>query len=189
MVGKDNDALFCAIATLQLALEQSPSQLRFCTIEDYADVKYRGVVEGYYGVPWSNENIISYMEWGSKYKMNTFIYAPKDDPYHNSKWREPYPDAQLQTMKELIEAGVRTKVQFIYAIHPFMSNEIDKENFDQELKYITDKFQVMYDLGVRQFALLADDAVSETALQVKTINALTDWLNSKPDTYPLVFCP
>ncbi len=189
LVGKDNDALFCAIATLQLALEQSPSQLRFCTIEDYADVKYRGVVEGYYGIPWSNENIISYMEWGSKYKMNTFIYAPKDDPYHNSKWREPYPDAQLQTMKELIEAGVRTKVRFIYAIHPFMSNGIDKENFDQELKYITDKFQVMYDLGVRQFALLADDAVSETALQVKTINALTDWLNSKPDTYPLVFCP
>jgi len=189
LVGGDNDGLFCAVSTLRSVLEQTSGSLRTVTIEDYADVQYRGVVEGYYGIPWSNENIISYMEWGSRFKMNTFIYAPKDDPYHNSRWRDPYPQEELDKMKELIEAGVRTKVRFIYAIHPFMSNGINKENFDAEIKCITDKFQVMYDMGVRQFALLADDAVSETALQVKTINAITEWLHTKPGTYPLVFCP
>lgn len=92
-------------------------------------------------------------------------------------------------MAELIEAWVRTKNRFIYAIHAFMSNGINKENYDKEMQYIIDKFEVLYDLGVRQFTLLADDAVSETALQVKAINTLTEWLDLKEGTYPLIFCP
>ena len=190
ILGNDNDAVFAGISTLKIMLEQSSdNQVLKTLIEDYSDVQYRGVVEGYYGIPWSNENVISYMEWGSKFKLNTFIYAPKDDPYHNSKWREAYPQEELDKMKEMIEAGTRTKLRFVYAIHPFMSNGINKNDFENEIKYITDKFEVLYDLGVRQFALLADDASSETALQVKTINALTEWLNSKEGTYPLIFCP
>ncbi|WP_455684798.1 beta-N-acetylglucosaminidase domain-containing protein, partial [Thomasclavelia sp.] len=190
ILGNDNDAVFAGISTLKIMLEQtSNNQVLKVAVEDYSDVQYRGVVEGYYGIPWSNENVISYMEWGSKFKLNTFIYAPKDDPYHNSKWREEYPQPELNKMKDMIEAGTRTKVRFVYAIHPFMSNGINKNDFENELKHITDKFQQLYDLGVRQFALLADDASSETALQVKTINSLTDWLNSKEGTYPLIFCP
>ena len=61
---------------------------------------------------------MSLMEFGSDFKMNTFIYAPKDDPYRNSKWREPYPQETLDGLKEVIEKGVETKVGFVYAIHP-----------------------------------------------------------------------
>lgn len=169
--------------------QSSNNQLLKNVVEDYADIQYRGYIEGYYGIPWSNPEIISLMEFGSKTKLNTFIFAPKDDPYHNSRWREPYPQEELNKMAEIIEAGVRTKNRFVYAIHPFMSNGINKENYDQEMQYIIDKFESLYALGVRQFALLADDAVSETALQVKAINTLTDWLDSKEGTYPLILCP
>lgn len=190
LIGNDSDALYCAITTLQLMLEQSSNnQILETVVEDYADIQYRGYIEGYYGIPWSNAEITSLMEFGSRNKLNTFIYAPKDDPYHNSKWREPYPQDELDKMAELIEVGVRTKNRFVYAIHPFMNNGINKENYEEEVQYIIDKFEVLYDLGVRQFALLADDAVSETALQVKTINTLTAWLDSKEGTYPLIFCP
>ncbi len=190
IAGNDNDAIFAAIATLRMMVDQSSDGMILNNVvEDFADVEYRGVIEGYYGIPWSNEAVISYMEFGQLYKMNTFIFAPKDDPYHNSKWREPYPVEDLEKMEEMIEAGTRTKVRFVYAIHPFMTDGLDKENFDDEIKAITDKFDILYDLGVRQFALLADDAVSETALQVKTTNALTEWVDSKGDVYPLIFCP
>ena len=30
--------------------------LRNVTVEDYAEIKNRGFIEGYYGNPWSNEN-------------------------------------------------------------------------------------------------------------------------------------
>ena len=95
----------------------------------------------------------------------------------------------MDGLKEVIEKGVETKVGFVYAIHPFMNNGINKNNFEEEIQYIIDKFEIFYDMGVRQFALLADDAWSETPLQVMTVNALQDWLDTKEGTYPLVFCP
>lgn len=190
ILGKDTDAVYYGITTLERIFDQKrEATVEQIRINDYATAKWRGIIEGYYGIPYSNEDIISLMEFGSDFKMNTFIYAPKDDPYHNSKWREPYPQETIDGLKEVIQKGVETKVGFVYAIHPFMNNGINKNDFDREIKYITDKFQVFYDLGVRQFALLADDAWSETPLQVMTINALQDWLDTKEGTYPLVFCP
>lgn len=190
ILGKDTDAVYYGITTLERIFDQvTAGEIETMRINDYATAKWRGIIEGYYGIPYSNESIMSLMEFGSDFKMNTFIYAPKDDPYHNSQWREPYPQETIDGLKEVIQKGVETKVGFVYAIHPFMNNRINKNDFDREIKYITDKFQVFYDLGVRQFALLADDAQSETPLQVKTINALQAWLDTKEGTYPLVFCP
>lgn len=190
ILGKDTDAVYYGITTLERIFDQvTDGTVEKIRINDYATAKWRGIIEGYYGIPYSNEDIMSLMEFGSDFKMNTFIYAPKDDPYHNSKWREPYPQETLDGLKEVIEKGVETKLGFVYAIHPFMNNGIDKNNFDQEIQYIIDKFEVFYKMGVRQFALLADDAFSETPLQVMTINALQEWLDTKEGTYPLVFCP
>lgn len=190
ILGKDTDAVYYGITTLERILDQvKAGEVETMRINDYATAKWRGIIEGYYGIPYSNEDIMSLMEFGSDFKMNTFIYAPKDDPYHNSKWREPYPQETLDGLKEVIEKGVETKVGFVYAIHPFMNNGINKNNFEEEIQYIIDKFEIFYDMGVRQFALLADDAWSETPLQVMTVNALQDWLDTKEGTYPLVFCP
>ena len=40
-----------------------------------------------------------------KCKMNTYIYASKDDPYHRSQWRELYPEKEVAQIAELAEAG------------------------------------------------------------------------------------
>ena len=51
-------------------------------MRDYADVNIRGFIEGYYGLPWSNEDRMSLMRFGGDYKMTSYIFAPKDDEYH-----------------------------------------------------------------------------------------------------------
>ena len=56
-------------------------------------IPLRGVVEGYYGRPWGTEGRLSLLKFMAENDMNIFIYGPKDDPYHHSKWREPYPEA------------------------------------------------------------------------------------------------
>ena len=85
IIGNDTDSIYCGITTLESIIEQSKNNEILATvIEDYADIEYRGYIEGYYGIPWSNEEMISLMEFGSDTKLNTFIFAPKDDPYHNS---------------------------------------------------------------------------------------------------------
>ena len=41
----------------------------------------------------------------SEYKMNTYIYAPKDDPYHRLSWKELYPEQEAKQIAELAKAG------------------------------------------------------------------------------------
>ncbi len=61
--------------------------LQFCVevnVEDYADMKNRGFIEGHMK-PWSNKDRAALMRHGGDLKLTQHIFAPKD-PYHNSKW-------------------------------------------------------------------------------------------------------
>ena len=50
--------------------------------------------------------------------MNTYVFGPKDDPYHRARWREPYPAQEAAQLKELVDAAHKNKVKFVWAIHP-----------------------------------------------------------------------
>lgn len=111
ILGKDTDAVYYGITTLERILDQvKAGEVETMRINDYATAKWRGIIEGYYGIPYSNEDIMSLMEFGSDFKMNTFIYAPKDDPYHNSKWREPYPQETLMDLKRLSKRALKQRL-------------------------------------------------------------------------------
>ena len=93
VLGNSTDAAYYGLTTLHQILQQTDgAALRAFTICDYADVKTRGFIEGYYGNPWSTEDRVNLMGWGGYYKLNAYVYAPKDDPKHNAKWRELYTD-------------------------------------------------------------------------------------------------
>ncbi|MGG6550075.1 UNVERIFIED_CONTAM: protein O-GlcNAcase, partial [Prevotella sp. 15_C9] len=79
--------------------------------------QFRGFIEGYYGNPWSLEDRIDLMKFGGEIKMNQYVFAPKDDPYHNKQWRELYPKADLEKIKKLAQAGNESKCFFVYALH------------------------------------------------------------------------
>lgn len=190
ILGKDTDATFYGISSLKLILEQSEGMaVRNLRMEDYAIGQYRGFIEGYYGLPWSVEDRISLMNFGGDFKMNIYIFAPKDDPYHNSQWRELYPDDKLAEITEMVEAGAAAKCRFAWAIHPFMNQGINLSNYDESLEVIKTKFQQLYDAGVRQFVISADDASSNTNVQVKLLNDMNQWVKEHEGTYPLVFVP
>ena len=91
----DMRGAFYAIQTLkQLAIE---NEIPFMTITDYPNMPYRGVVEGFYGTPWSHETRVSLLDFYGKFKMNSYLYGPKDDPYHSSPyWRLPYPEEEAK---------------------------------------------------------------------------------------------
>lgn len=52
-----------------------------------------------------------------EYKMNAYIYAPKSDPYHREKWREPYPASELDRMKELIKQLMKIRLILFLQYH------------------------------------------------------------------------
>lgn len=89
--------------------------------------------------------------------MNTYLYAPKDDPYHRARWAEPYPARQWRGLCELIKAAQREKIDFVYGFHPGRKLCFSAE---QPIRRLLAKAQRFYDAGVRIFAVLFDDIPS-----------------------------
>ncbi len=190
-VGKDTNAAFYALSTLKMVLRQiTGKQLQNFTVTDFSDTGLRGFIEGYYGLPWSNEDRMNLMKFGGEIKCNAYVFAPKDDPYHNSKWREMYPEEKLAEIREMAEVGRKSKCEFVWTIHPFMSDRITESNYDDSLATIKKKFQQLYDAGVRRFGVLADDAGGVSVnLIANLLNDLTDWCKSKNDVGDILYCP
>ena len=159
------------------------------TVSDYPDVATRGMVEGYYGNPYSEEDRKSMFEFFGKQKMNTYIYGPKDDIYHRAQWRKEYPAAEAEKLKEYVETAKANKVNFVWAIHP--GNDIKWNNTDS-LNMIK-KLNVMYELGIRTYAVFFDDIWGEgtdATRQAGLLNFITDeFVKKHPDVAPLILCP
>lgn len=193
IVGYDERGAFYGIQTLRQLME-SPiaqnKQLPYLDINDYPDLPNRGVVEGFYGTPWSHQVRMSLIDFYGKFKMNTYLYGPKDDPFHSCpNWRLPYPEKEAQNIKELVEACKRNRVDFVWAIHPGQDIKWNEEDYQN----LVNKFNWMYDLGVRDFAIFFDDISGEGTnpeKQTELLNRLTDeFVKVKGDVSPLTVCP
>ena len=77
-----------------------------------------GVIEGFYGPPWSqaerHELFDSMASWG----LNTYFYAPKDDLKHRALWREPYTAQEAEVLTEICHACAKRNIRFIYGLGP-----------------------------------------------------------------------
>ena len=190
IVGKDTDAVFYGLTTLKHMLNESQAPvLRNVTVEDYAEIKNRGFIEGYYGNPWSNADRAELMRYGGDLKLTQYFFAPKDDPYHNKKWRELYPEEKLAEIRELARVGNQNKTRYVWTIHPFMNNRIrfgNDADYQKDLETIKAKFTQLMDVGVREFGILADDAPSPVGgynSYNRLMKDMTDWLTEKQATY------
>lgn len=191
ILGKDSDAAFYGITTLFQVFGQMDSlRIQNFEINDYADVKSRGFIEGYYGNPWSLEDRIDLMKFGGYYKLNAYFYAPKDDPKHNAKWRELYTEEELVNIKALADAGNESKCRFVFALHPFMNSAMrfDTEaHYQEDLTIMKAKFKQVIDQGVRQISILDDDAPipgGNANNAVRVIKDMTSWLEEVQEEYP-----
>ena len=117
----------------------------------------RGIVEGFFGPPWSMAQRARLFAFGAARGMNTYLYAPKDDPYHRKLWRQPYPPAQWRQLAGLIRAAQQHKIDFVYGFHP---GEGLCFSDDAPIAILFKKARRFYDCGVRTFAVLFDDIPS-----------------------------
>ena len=163
MTGYDDEGLFYAAQTLLQLAEKTSSGVTVPEVEvlDWPDVPFRGTIEGFYGLPWGQEGRISQFKFYGKYKMNTYIYGPKDDVFHgfSKRWREPYPADMAKDLKELVKVAKQNKVNFVWAVHP----GADIHWGEADRKAAVKKFEMMYDLGFRSFAVFFDDIGGEGA--------------------------
>ncbi|KAK5602228.1 hypothetical protein CRENBAI_015047 [Crenichthys baileyi] len=154
-----------------------------------------GVVEGFYGRPWSMDQRKVLFQWMQLWGLNTYLYGPKDDLKHRLLWREVYsPEEEAQLHTLIVEAQSRG-LRFVYAVSPgqdiVFSSSCDLTLLKRKLKQVSD-------LGCQAFAILFDDidhsmcqADSEAFpsfahAQVTVTNELYRFLGEPP---VFLFCP
>jgi hyaluronoglucosaminidase len=114
----------------------------------------RGLIEGFYGTPWEHEERLGLIRFCADHGFNTWVHAPKDDPYHRARWREPYPEPELELLAELVGEADRLGVDFAYAIAPGLDVCYSRE---AEFELVLAKLEQVRSIGVRHFQLLWDD--------------------------------
>lgn len=187
IIGNDEEGLFYGVQTLLQSI--SRGRMETGCVKDWPDVDFRGTVEGFYGTPWSHDARLSQIAFYGRNKMNTYIYGPKDDPYHRDQWRKPYPADEAKRIKELNDEAQRNGVNFYWAIHP----GVDIKWNDEDRDNLVNKLQMMYELGIRSFAVFFDDIWGEGAKadkQAELLNYVDDnFINKHNDISPLIMCP
>lgn len=166
IVGENTDATFCGLASLEQMLDRSTTALPCVMLLDWADVQNRGIIEGYYGVPYSAAVTKDLFRFMARYKLNTYMYGAKSDPYHSRYWSEPYPThisaeqerigyLSQDMMRDITATAHACKVNFVWAIHPgkAFADPADTGVIDRIMR----KLESMYGLGVRQFGVFVDD--------------------------------
>jgi len=173
------------------------NELPIVKIIDKPSFALRGIIEGFYGAPWGTDNRIDCIKFLSENKMNTFMYAPKDDLYHRDKWRELYPTSEFENLKKLKELSDKELIDFYYCISP--GNNFSFSENDFELLYA--KLDQVLAIGVSKYCLLLDDIDytlnGENSKRYKSpgiahafiCNKLNMFLKTKTSDATLIMCP
>jgi hyaluronoglucosaminidase len=154
--GVDATGTYYAAQTLRqlVVTADGGSTVPDIAIRDWPAMPLRGVIEGFYGPPWSQADRLSQLDFYGRTKQNTYVYSPKDDPYLRSQWRDTYPPDELAEIKTLVARATADHVAFTYALSPGLSICYSSAADTQRL---IDKFQSLWDIGVRSFAIPLDD--------------------------------
>ncbi|KAL1137769.1 hypothetical protein AAG570_009465 [Ranatra chinensis] len=117
-----------------------------------------GVVEGFYGRPWTSEQRKDLFQKLKKWGMNSYVYAPKDDSKHRANWRDLYTVEEAEHLTSLITASNENGITFYYALSPGL--DITYSNA-KEVLTLKRKLEQVSQFGCSAFALLFDDIEPE----------------------------
>ncbi|XP_076812600.1 protein O-GlcNAcase-like [Clavelina lepadiformis] len=153
-----------------------------------------GVVEGFYGRPWTAEQRKELFRRMKEMGLNTYLYAPKDDYKHRLFWREKYSDDEAEILRTLIREADLYSVTFVYAISPGLDMVFGSKKETSALK---EKLLQVKQLGCKAFALLFDDIdpvlcaadMKEFKSSANAQASITNLMFKALDKPRFLFCP
>ena len=115
-------------------------------------MRWLGAVEGYYGPPLAPEARLDLVRWMGEHGFNCYAYAPKDDPFHRARWREPYDTEQMARFEELLEVGRQSGVEVALVVSPGLD-----WRGDDDIPRLAAKLASFRDLGANVLGVAWDD--------------------------------
>ena len=113
-----------------------------------------GIIEGYYGKPWSFEEREETMAFLARHGFRFYLYTPKADPHLRRLWREPHPPELAASIAALARRCRDAGVRFGIGISPAKAHL----TFDQATRdALAAKLAFFDDVGAEDVAILFDD--------------------------------
>ncbi|HEX2863276.1 MAG TPA: protein O-GlcNAcase [Deinococcales bacterium] len=140
----------------------------------------RGVMEGFYGRPWSWAERASMIEFIADLGFNFFMFAPKNDPIHRNRWREPYLPEEIARFERLNRLAESRGVEFNFGLSPLEFHYTDPEF----LRSALEKYRALQAVGVQSFCVLLDDMperfrYADDGERFATLAEAQAWLNNE----------
>ena len=159
----------------------------------------RGVIEGFYGKPWTHVERIDMINFLEKAKLNTYFLAPKDEPGHRRSWQDPRPDSELTKLRELVAHATSRGITFGTAVSPGQTIIYSDPS---ELAALKGRLVQYLELGINLVGVFFDDipndCQSESDAKAFTSfaqahaflgNQLHEWLGQNYPNAQLIICP
>ncbi|OGR41646.1 MAG: hypothetical protein A2X35_12270 [Elusimicrobia bacterium GWA2_61_42] len=146
-----------------------------------------GVIEGFYGEPWSWGERADYAGFLKKHGFSFYIYAPKADGYMRKKWREPFPKTLEEKLTKLSSQCHSAGIEFGVGFSPY---EIYLSPFDLEVKkLLQNRVDAFNRIGVDKFGILMDDMKGDLPGLAERQIEVVNWIAARSKAKQFVFCP
>lgn len=143
-----------------------------------------GVVEGFFGPAWSDEERISYAPFLRRVGGEFYIYAPKQDQHLRKGWRLPWDSAFISHMEMLRDKFHAEGIKFGVALSPFgLGTSLGQEDRD----HLENKIAILEGLKLDLLGVFFDDMPVNDNLapvQVEVLEIITSHFQKQ-----IIFCP
>ncbi len=147
---------------------------------------YLGVIEGFFGRPWSFTERYDYAEFLKNNGYQFYIYAPKSDAYLRRSWQQDWPAETADQLQSLVTHYQGQGIDFGLGLSPF---EIYK-NYNAEAKQsLQDKIKRLNKLGVNILCLLFDDMRGDQPDLAKMQIRITQDVLAQTTAKKVIMCP
>ncbi len=145
-----------------------------------------GVIEGFYGTPWSHEDRCGFAEFMAAHGFGFYLYAPKADAYLRKAWREPIPEDDMEQLAALSAAYRAQGVLFGVGLSPF---EVYVDFSAAEKELLAQKIRQLNDVGCDMLAILFDDMKGDVPTLAQTQVEILHFIQQTTTAAQIVFCP
>ena len=145
-----------------------------------------GIIEGYYGRPWSWEERADTARFLAPHGYSFYLYAPKADPYLRKRWREDHPAETVEGLHGLRRACDDADVRFGVGLSPY---EIFRDFGDDVRADLARKLDLLDDIGIRDLALLFDDMRGDAPDLAARQLEIAGWVGERTSADRLLVCP
>lgn len=118
----------------------------------------RGVIEGFYGPPWSHAERLDFLEFMAQHKFNMFVFSPKDEPILRHLWASEPDQEWVERVQELRAKAESLGIRFAVALSPGLSIRYSSEG---DRKLLRNKLTFLQKIGIKDFGLFLDDIPSK----------------------------